>query len=51
MEAGIEAKCALFESAHLLEAQGHVMHCDLNQKPIFRILLELEAVEESLRFL
>ena len=44
VQTGVEAKSALFESSHFLEAQSHVMHSDLDQEPIFGVLLEFESV-------
>jgi hypothetical protein len=51
VKAGIQTKSALFKGAHFLEAQGHVVHGDLDQETVFRVLLELETVEEGLGFL
>ena len=44
MQTGVETKSALFESSHFLEAQSHVMHSDLDQEPIFGVLLEFESI-------
>ena len=41
MEAGVEAECALLQSAHLLEAQRHIVHRYLNEEAILWVLLEL----------
>lgn len=41
VQAGVETQSALLQSSHLLEAQSHIVHSDLDQKPIFGILLEL----------
>jgi hypothetical protein len=51
MQASIKAKRTLLERPHLLEAQRHVVHRHLDQKAVFRVLLELKPIEEGLGLL
>jgi len=41
VQTGIEAESTFFEGAHFLEAQGHVVHRDLDEEAVFGVLLEL----------
>ena len=51
MKACVEAESTLLQGAHFLEAQGHIVHCDLDQEAILGVLLELETVKQRLCFL
>lgn len=50
-DAGVQTQAALLDGSHLLEAQRHVVHCALNQKPVARVQLEHQPVHQRLRFL
>ena len=51
LQASIEAQSALLECSNLLKAEGHIVHGNLDQESIFRVLLKLESVEEGLGLL
>ena len=51
MQACVQTKSAFFERTHLLEAQRHIVHSDLNQESVLGVLLEFEPIEERLRLL
>ena len=51
MKACVEAESTLLQGAHFLEAQGHIVHGDLDQEAILGVLLELETVKQRLSFL
>jgi len=43
-QAGVQAEAALFEGAHLLKAEGHVVHGALDEKPVARVALEHQPI-------
>jgi hypothetical protein len=51
VQARIKTQSAFFKRPHLLKAQSHIVHRDLNQETVFWILLELQSIEQCLSFL
>ena len=51
MQTGVEAQGTLFKSTHFLETKCHIVHSNLDQEAVLRILLELQPVEKGLGFL
>ena len=51
MQTSIQTESTFLKRSHFLKAQGHIVHRYLDQKPVFGVFLELQAIEQCLGFL